>query len=382
MARRQLYALPFFDDDLQREGIQANRQQARQSQLTDGPPQVRFIASEPGERRLRGHFDGLYADVMGSEMRELLAAGDIRQVPYYVVNESVPWEGYYAPSRTDDADRAEPTTDSVQSFDGVLDFEGTNASHLREVSVSNSTVTNPFGNASTQTLFLANTSTGAKWISQQGDSVEDATVQNTFNGEREDFDEFDATEPAFAGNESYALVYDIPYDDEWQSDPTVWDDHDRNQSIDGIAPTWARVYDAGHAYNGSKVVETGRMRLLPVPATNTFTAQQWNDTSSQYENVSLGSSDWQLTDFDIRRIGLERVRARTGWENSSDTTQTYELEAEVLRGQNETHFYEPENANSSTPSGLVTLLDPIAMDTDEALGEETALYERADVPDE
>lgn len=382
MPTRQLYALPFFDDDLQTEGINAQRRQARQGQLTTGPPQVRFIASEPGERRLRGHFDGQYADVMGSEMRELLGAGDIRQVPYFVVNESVPWEGYYAPSRVDAADRAEPTTDRVQRFEGTLDFEGTNRTHRREVAIANSTVTNPYGSASTQVLFLANASGRPQWVSQKGDIVEAATVQATHAAEREDFDEFDATEPTFSGNESYALVYDLDYDDEWQSDPIVWDDHDRNQTVGNVSPTWGRVYDPGHAYNGSRVIETGRLRLLPVPATNTFTAQQWNDTSGAYENVSLGSSDWELLEWDVRRIGIERINSRTTWQNASDTSSTFELEADVLRGQNETHFYEPENAGSATPSGLVTLLDPIAMDTDETLGEEAGLRERSEMPDE
>lgn len=386
MPSHQLYALAFPEDALDSANPSAQRRQAQQGQLTTGPPAVRTIAAEPGERELSGDFRGKYADIMAEEVQELLQAGDIDAVPYFVRNETRGFEGYYEPRRQREADRRDPRIGGVHRFSGVLTFTGTNESHLRTVEVSNSTVTNPFGSASTQTVLLANSSIRPRWVSQKGDTVTDASVQNTFNGEKVAFDEFDATEPAFSTNESWTLVYDLPYPDEWQQDPRVWDDHDRNQSVTEnnvtVDPAWAHVYDPGHSYNGSRVIETGRMRLLPDPSSNTFTAQQWNDTSAAYENVSLGSSDWVLSEWDTRRIGLERVTARTRWENSSDTTQTAELEAEVLRGQNETLFYEPENADGSAPSGLVTLLTPIAMDTDEALGEDAGLLERNEVPDE
>lgn len=386
MPTHQLYALAIPEDALDQSNPTAQRRQSQQGQLTTGQPVVQTIASEPVERDLSGHFRGKYADMMADEVQELLQAGDIDAVPYFVQNETRAAEGYYEARRQREADRRDPRVPGVYRFGGTLTFKGTNESHRRSVRVGNSTVDNPFGSASTQTVFLANTSTRPRWVSQKGDAIADATVQNTYDGEQVDFDEFDATEPAFSGNESYTLVYDLAYGDEYQQDPRVWDDHDREKAVTEnnvtVEPAWQRVFDPSHSYNGSAVIETGRLRLLPAPEDNQLTAQQWNATATQYENVSLGASDWQLSGWDTRRIGLERVTARTRWENASDTTETYELDAEILRGQNETLFYEPENADGSTPAGLVTRLAPIAMDTDEALGEEAGLEPRDNIPDE
>lgn len=409
MPSHQLYALAFPEESLDSSNPSAQRRGSDAGTLDVGPGQVRTISAEPGERRLAGDFRGNFSDLMAGEIQELLSADDIDAVPYYERDNATQWQGYYEPREQREADRRDPRLPGVHRFAGRLRFKGTRRSHIRSLAVTPGNVTNPMGSGSQEDLWVPNVSVRPRWVSQQADQVEDATVQETQPGERVDYDRFNATDPAFSGNETYTLTYDLPYDREWQADPVVWDTRGDPKEVQSaysgdtvngtgvtvnntsvgtervVAPAWQKVYDAQHDYQGERVIDSGRLRLEPRPDEGKLRAYQWDDTDGIYDVAALDTtagSVWELDGWDIRRIGTERVVSRSSWVNRSNASDTYELVAEVPRGYDTVLFYEPENAGRSTPADLITLLDPISYDSDRALGEEAGLFERSDLPDE
>lgn len=402
MATHRLYASAFYEDVLERETPASRRRQASVGTIDDAVGDVQSIAAEPGDRTLRGNFMGTYADTMNRELQELLSASDaIEQVPYFDSSETVDWRGYYSPREVRNAGRRDPRVKTVQEFEGALDFAGTRRSHLRRVTVKPDTVPNPFGTATTRVLWLANTASDTKWVNTTTGAIADATVQTTAVGEDATFAEYDTTEPSFSDADRYHLVYDLPYEDERDQDPVVWDTYGRSKhttfaggatvgsatvgtdTVDGIDvdPSWQRVYHPQHEYAGEKTIETGRLRLEPRPDMPTLRAYTWDDAEQVYSQLQLDStSTWRLQAWDIRSIGLERIDSRTSWQDTSGSS-TYELAARVRRGSDEVQFWEPANASSSTPAGLNNRLSAIASSTDSVLGERTRLMERSEVPD-
>lgn len=405
MVTHKLYANAFDENVLTSATPQAQRRQARQGVLQD-IPQVRAIATEPGTRQLTGDFSGQYAELMAVEMQELIAAPNIDTVPYFVTGEARDWQGYYAPSEFREGDRRDPRLAGVHRFDGRLTLEGTRRSHLRSVRVTPTTETNPFGSASTEQVWLHGRASDVRWVSNEEDTVESATVQATQPAEHSiDVDRYDVTEPSFSGtDDTYTLVYDLPYAREWEADPRVWDTYGNAKealsSYSGdtvgtdthvgtatvgderrVSPAWARVFSSSHDYVGERVIENGRLRLEPRPGESVLRAYQWDDADSIYAIVQLGNTDWRLQEWDVTRIGLERVVSRTKWQDTGGSS-TFELVCEVVRGNDTAVFYEPENVTGSTPADLVTRLNPIAHDSDQVLGEGAGIFERSSVPDE
>lgn len=401
----QLYASRFSQDILEAVDPSAQRQQSLQGVLQESVPSVETIAAEPGARNVRGEFTGQYANVMATELQELLAASDvIGEVPYFVRGETREWAGYYAPRELREGDRRDPRLGNVHRFAGVLTPVGTRRSHVRAVKVAPDTVTNPFGSASTEELYLAADASRPRWVSLSSGSVESATAGTTVPGEYRDFNVFDVTEPTFATEETYYLVYDLPYDIEWRTDPVVYDDYGRAKEQLGpysgatvgssatvgtstvgsqpvVSNAWSRVYQTQHEYTGERVIQNGRLRLEPRPGSGVLRAYRWDSSEGVYAIVQLGDSAWRLSDWDVTRIGLGRVVSLTTWEDTGGSS-TYELVAELRRGFDDVHFYEPTNASGSTPAALVTRLDAIAQETDTTLAESATVLRRSEVPDE
>lgn len=407
MAVHRLYKLSFYEEVLQRGDPSSRRRQAVLGTLQDAVGDVQTIASEPGDRALTGVFRQDYAELMAREVQELLSSGDaIEAVPYFDVETEVEWRGYYSPREVRNAGRRDPAVTSAAGFEGSLDLAGTRGSHFRRVVVhpsSDNTVTNPFGSATTETLFLADTASDVQWVDLPDGTVEDATVQATHAGRDATFAEYDVTEPSFASKDSYELVYALPYADERGQDPTVWDTYGNDETEYGdysgdtvgsatvgsasvgsqteVYPAWQRVYLPQHPYRGEKTIDTGRLRLEPRPGVPVLRAYRWDDAEAVYDPVQLGNTAWRLSEWDVREIGLGRIEALTTWQDTSGSS-TYDLVAEVRRGSDSVLFYEPQNASGSTPADLVTRLDPVAADTDQSLQERTKLREKSEVPDE
>lgn len=389
MTIHQLYATRFSSDALERDRPRAQRRQARAGILEQSVGNVETVAAEPGERRLQGTFVGKYSEMMAAELKELIGAGDhIDAVPYFLPDSSREWEGYYAPAESRDADRFDPRLPNAATFDGSISRQGSRESHRRAVRVSPRTVTNPFGSQTERFVYLAEGALNPRWVYLPDGSVESATVQATLATEHVNVQRYDHTEPSFSGQESYRLVYDLPLKKESRHDVRTWDDYCRAKSQSEnngnvtIDPAWQRIYQTQHEFVGNPVLDNGFIRLRIQVGGDDIEAYQWDVTNKRYSQVSLGSSSWQLERWDFIRIGLARVVSRTRWVDTNNPGTTYELIAIMNRGSPDIIFYEPENATGSTPSGLVTLLDGIADDSDTVIDQSNDLIKRDRIPNE
>lgn len=387
MTTHQLYATRFSSDVLERDQPSAQRRQARAGILNQSVGSVETVAAEPGQRRLRGTFVGKYAELMAAELKELLGAGDqIDAVPYFLPDATREWEGYYAAQESRDAGRRDPRLGEIATIDGTVSRIGSRRTHRRAVRVAPRQVTNPFGAQSDRFVYLSVGAVNPRWVSVSEGAVEPATVQFTTTTEHVDMDGYDHTEPSFSGQESYRLVYDLPYRQEDRHDVRCWDDYGRAKvqtENDGnltVDPAWQRVYQTQHDYVGRPIIDNGHLRVEIQESNDTIVVSRYS--SGSYSVVSPGSSAWRLDQWDINRIGLGRVVSRTRWFDSNQPSVTAELIAIINRGYDRIIFYTPDNASSPTPSELLARLDPYADQSNTVIDQSNDLLERDRIPDE
>jgi hypothetical protein len=387
----QLYGSRFSGDDLETERPSARRQQSSQGVLGSSVGDVTTISAEPGDRRLTGTFVGKYSELMAAEVRELLAAGDqIDAIPYFLPDAERDWEGFYSPSEARDGARRDPRVQNVATFDGVLSRLGSRDTHVREVQVRPQTVDNPFSSPNTsERVAIPETANNPRWVYLPGGEVNtNLSVQATSVGETAALHEFDPANATFSGQESYRLVYDVPFLDEAPADVRVFDDffRDRAQTTNNgnltVDPSWQRVYQTQHDYAGVPVVSNGRVRVRPDFANNRIVVEQWDVAAGSWTTVSPGTSPWQLDTWRVERIGLARVVCRGRWFDSNNPGDTYELVVEVSRGTDSPLFLEPENASSTIPLDLFDLLNPYASEAGTANKPVAGILKRERIPDE
>lgn len=350
--------------------------QATQGILNSDSPQVEGLSLEPGQQVIRGQFhDPDVADQMAAEFEELFEASGYDKVAFFTDGGASTSDGYYE-LRNANVKPVNPRVDGFQEFDGIITFVGTNQSYWRSVETNPSTVVNPFGSASTALVGAPAAATKVRWYDTITKQFDAAAVDSTATGEFADVDLYDA---AASSLDSPTLIYEIDYNDEWPAGCLVWDTYGNasKTDVDGNLQ-WQRVFRTDHGFAGLPYIENGVLRLVFDEANNTLSASRWDDTNSQYSSVSLGTSDWQLFDLNLRRIGDDRVTAQVEFEDSASPGTTYNLDMALPRGYDDALWYEPPNESSSTPSGLVTKLDPIAHDSDTYAAQTKSVLKRTE----
>jgi len=351
--------------------------QALQGILGNDVGNVDSIATEPGERPLTVEFPDPLAQIRGAELREL-GQGLDQPLPVYRVDERAPSDGYYTVSRSRAA-AVDPRSTDFQRVTLDLSLAGTPASHYRRIATRPTPVDHPFGTTAEALIGLPTTATKARWLNPETGVTEGAAPQVTASARLINVDVFDATDASF---EAPSLLYELPFGDEGLVDPRVFDPRG------SVAPTdspigadgqlvWQKVFAASHPFVSDVVVENGLIRLVFDESGNSITAANWDPLSSDWNTVSLGSSDWELFDLDLRDVGTQAIRARVEFRDPTQSPTAYHAVRMVLTAGMPTPLW--YDADGTIPAGLVTLLDPVALERDVVPGAQAGLWAREDL---
>lgn len=371
----KLYVCPIPDNDQTTGESSRQPENALQGLLGQDTASAERISTPPGEQRIILQYKGRYADVMAGEVEELADSDGYAEVPLFGQTERTNADGYYLvdDSRVGPAD---PRERRIQDVDLTLSRSGTRDSHLRAVTTEPRTVDHPFGNDTTALVSAPAAATDVRWVDPTTQAAEAASALATHATEHGDVTTYDLADASFWSPSSSAergpiLVYDIAYDAIGPVDVRVWDrrGYATRDDSDGL-PRWAKVFVSTHGYEGdAAVIENGRRRITLDPDSDPGIAvEQWDDANSQWTGVALDTSgdaaDWTLQAFDIGRrtdqsLAPTRVDALTRWRNTT-TDDTYALDVTLRRGAGAVQFARLPDATSPVPSGLVTLLDPVA----------------------
>lgn len=371
---RRLYRTPIPETAF-RNTDETGRSNVAKLAAIQGGSSVQSVGTEPGELSLDVQYKGTYAGRLALELVELLHTDSVQPVPYAPTSGQSEDDGYYA-AESVTAGRIRPQTDAVVNVDARLVREGTRASHLQAVETSKSNPKNDFGSDQVTHVGAPADASLVRWW-DGGATVEYPTPVATRTAEYGDVDIYDVDAASFSDP---TLVYaPAGYDGIGDVDAKVWDTYGGASKTDanGVVQ-WGRVFSPEHDYVGEAVIENGLLRLTLDEANQTIAAERW-DTSlatPAWSSVSLGTSSWYPVDVDVRTIAPARIEARVLF---SDGSSRYPLDMVLSRGDESALWVRTPNATSTTPSGLVTLLDPIAQTTTYDAGEEQGLAERTEV---
>jgi hypothetical protein len=353
MTDRRLYALTFPEGIQTRAENTLRKAQQRQGVLGSDTGNVESIASEPGERPLTVEYPDEYARLRATELREL-ASGLSQPLPYYGTTASTPTDGYYSVSQVNRAGPVDPRSGKFQRVRVTVTKEGTPASHWRQVMTDPVQVDHPFGTTTEAEVGVPAAASKVRWFNAETGATEAPTVQATRTGEDGDVDILDATASSYDAPD---LLYELAFAEEGITDPRVWDDQGNSSRTDANgALQWQKVFAASHRYEGKIVIDNDLLRVtIDEPADPGISAERY--TSGSWSSVSLGASDWQVFDWDIRSVGTARVGGVAEFQDTTQSPTVYHtLRWRIDRGAEDVLW----SSDSAVPSGLQTLLDPIA----------------------
>lgn len=351
MTDRNLYALTIPSGIQVRAEQRRPKNQARQGVLGSDTGNVESIASEPGERPLTVEYPDKYARQRAAELRET-AAGLSQPLPFYGISEQTPADAYYSVSSLDRGGPVDPRSGKFQRARVSLTREGSPTSHFRRIQTASAQVDHPFGSDLSAPVGVPATAKKVRWFQPTTQATAIPIVQTTRTGATGDVDILDA---AAAPYDQPEILYELPFTDEGVTDPRVFDSRGFNSRTDANgALQMQKVFSTSHRYEGEVVIDNGLLRLrIDESASPGIEAQRFS--SGSFSAVSLGASSWAVFDWDVRAIGLATV---AGVAEFSDGSSFHTLRWRLRRGAENVLW----STDSPVPSGLQTLLDPIAAD--------------------
>lgn len=387
MVRRRYYRrdIPLSAQLVGREEQQASL--STDAAVSGGSPTLELVGQSPSDLTVEATFRGFDAERHKAEFDELFNADLIGPIPYYGLTPTgsyrqTPKDGYYTPSMAtvEPSDPRFGMSHGVWRTTGRIKRNGTRKTHWRAVKTDPVDVDNEFGNDTTAYVGVDSRATKIRWFNEESEATEAATLVATRNAEYGDVEIYDADASSFS---KPTLIFDIDYEVEGQVDPSMWDTRGnasktQTESVSGeTVLAWQRAYDDGHFFEGDAVIENGLVRLTFDEASNSLTAEEWNDGTSSWDAVSLGASDWQLYDLDVMEVWTTRVDAQVEFENTTDGS-LYRINMSLKRGYTwpQWHVPPPAGSNGPTPSGLQDKLTPIANTSDKDPQESGAVVDR------
>lgn len=375
----RLYSKVITNGGLSQNSSQQTRNVADVSVVTGGPSSVDSVSLQPGEKRLEGAYRGNRSDVLATEISELLASDVLKPIPFFDTAGTSSDDGYYL-ARTISSTPVQPqAAGAVHTFEGALKKTGTRRSHWRAASTTIASLSNDFGNSETPRVGIDTRAERPRWFDPEARTFEDASTVATRNAEFGDVDIYDPSSSTYSNP---TLVYGLEYAHEGDVDCRVWDTRGLTDREDANNyRQWRKVYDTRSEFTGDVVIANGIVRLTLDESANTITAETWDDGAGAWSSVSLGTSDWELFDVDLTRIGTARIDAQLTFRDpTASPTTYYHLDARLSRGADAVLFTTPSRSTQgATPSGLVTLLDPIASESIETPAVEAGLVRRKEV---
>ncbi len=216
------------------------------------------------------------------------------------------------------------------------------------------------------------------------------TPVETVEAEHGAVDLFDATSEAI---DEPIYLYDLEYDAQGDVDPGVWDmygEADRADE-DGVL-AWGQVFDTGHDFTGSVVIENGLLRITideptNADATASLEVEEYDPGTDSWATVALPAypetldTDWQPADVDLTHIGQVGVAAQVEVEAVAgvDEGDVYSVDVELERGRSDVGVWIPESVDEQLPTDLRTMLEPIAAMSVVDSGVEQRLVARSEV---
>lgn len=351
--------------------------------LLDGTSSVTSVSTNPPDFRLSVQFSGKYADRLALELSELFEAQQLQDLPLAPRNGSRESDGYYAVNN-DSIERVEPQTDKLVKVDADLVKSGTRSSHRRALRcrVTQPDPGNTFGNDTTALVAAPTDASRVRWYDRSFTESAAATAVDTVTARFGDLDRYDARDVSGTLGDDPVLVYKSPsLDAEGDVDVGVWDTYGARNPVDNEGTVqWGRVFDPAHDPRSDDefVVENGLIRLwLQDGEDDQLRAERWDAAAGAWSDVSLGSSNWALVETDLIEIGAAAVDAQCVFVDGSGTE--YALDLRLERGYESPQWMIPSSETDPVPSGLQTLLDPIADESVYQTGASLGLVARSNL---
>jgi hypothetical protein len=366
-----------------------------------GDGSVAAQGTEPGDLFLSGVLRQRYAERLAEWLRELLTAPEYEALEVYDPDGRWPESGYYTADNVV-VRRVESSTEDFYSYEATLVREGTRESRLRAVRSTPADLATPFGSDEEPYLGIPEAATLRQWFDPETQMVETPITQETVTGDQGDVDLVDPTSSSLADP---VLTFKLPYENAGDVDAAVFDTFGSatETDADGVL-AWAQAFRADHEFEGEAVLDNTLIRLFVDDDAETLRAEKWGVSSGSasgglgtgvlgdgalgtsfsvsggfaWNAVSLGTSDWVVTDFDLVSVAPASVHAQLTFRDTTDDS-LYALDAGLHRGWKHVQFTVPPNEASTVPSGLQTLLSPIASPRSVAPGATETLIDRKEV---
>lgn len=404
----QLYNI-YLPDAATREppddATQANVQLAG---LLDGSGLVaEKVATESVDLTVRGqwHLADPLPEKFADELRSL-AASDYEGVALWDTDGADPKQGYYEVESVD-VNPDHQSNKIVYQYAFGLNAKGTHETHWRAVRTNVETVSTGLATGSGgQVAIEANGVRKVRWF-DPANGTEAATVQSSAQTDHGAVNFYDPSEPTF---DNPTLLYEIPFEEEWRSDVTVYDDAGRDRERDLLKEQngfdggfqydtaqydtqnhagddsttlpviqWVHVYHAGYEFDGRMVVDTSRLRVTFDESAGEIVATRYDPATDAYQSVSVDHSDYDLFDAETVRIGPAETRVFSEWLKTDGSIDSAVLSFQ--RGREDVVVRVPD-AESSIDADLESLLNPIASDQTDDPTPNQSLTRRTEVSGE
>jgi hypothetical protein len=377
MVEKNIHNIRLSADSVTRSESSLRQQLSALGILGEDTQAVEQTGLDSDEQRLEATYKGAYAQKQATELKELVASAGFDSVAFYAVNGSSPEDGYYALESRDIAP-AHPREPRIQTAAVRITPKGKRGSKYRVVETNLDQLQNDFGTGTTAYVGVPASATNARWYRPSTGAREDATLVATRSSQLGDVAVYDAQDSSY---DHPTLIFDVDYGEEWPTQTRVWDDRGHADKLDANGDVqWAKVYATDHDATGLLLVDNGLLRLTFNVGGNTLFAEEWDDSAGAWSTVTLGSSDWELFDVDLTRIGQGRVTAQVEFRDPTQSPTAYfALDMRLGRGATDAQWTVPPGESGSTPSGLITRLDPIASSSVISPTETWSLVDRSEV---
>lgn len=367
----KLYTIGLPDADAGQPSNRIGSQIQQAGLIQQGGVATEQIATSNVDLTLTGQwrYGKRFAKKVAREL-ESLGAGSYSALPLFDAKstELARQAGYYEIANVD-VSPAHPTSEDVFEFTVGLNETGTRETHWRAVRTTQETVDTLFTGTDTSYVAIPNEATKAQWYdSQQG--TEKANPSNTVESEFGDVDRFDPTDSTY---DNPTLLYELPFAREGRIDAKAWDDRQRGKfwtfTDSGGTSTsfnqWAHVFNTSWEFDGSPVIDTGRLRVWFDPPSGAnrsdIYAETWDATNGEWSTVGLPSTSYDLIDVDLTAVGSGEITAQLLW---TDGTNLDRINGIFDRGDDSVLWTETDN-ESSTAQGVKDAIMAIARQTDQ-----------------
>jgi hypothetical protein len=259
-----------------------------------------------------------------------------------------------------------PERPTIQDWSLTLRRVGNRSNLFRAVTTTETAIDNPFSVSSPPTPgVLIPSLSDARWFNSATGTTERATANSgveTPDGTAAKY------LPSGASFDDPVLLYDVPLDVDVIA-TRVFNNRGFLDKFDsnGVRQ-WRAVYDPEFQPTGSDeglFLTNRRLRILAGdPPNGGFGADEWDPQNNQFSTVISLTNSWVPQTIDLVDIGLHQITVDL---RMSDGSTTHPARFRLPYGATRARITSAPSASGAMPSGLQSLLDPIAYEGDRIL---------------